>query len=708
MPGVVRALTGLAARFPRPAPEESLTIRGAALLAVLVAVLAVGVQEEFGPQAVLAGGAIIVGFIVSHVRRRSANWWLKAAIVTLILLVARDFFEALLANPFDPRIPLVRLFLWLQVLHSFDLPARKDLKYSLASAVVLIAVGAAYARAAAFGLLLVPFAAAAGTALVAMQAAEGSVPFPRLVGLGGRLSMGVVLAASLVFVLVPHGEGLRVRWMPVSARLWTARLHARVLNPAYPDLARTDPEQTPAVFNPQGYVGFSTYVDLRIRGVLDDTLVLRVRATHPGFWRGLAFDTYTGRGWRMTDRTVEEYASSEPRIVPGLSPDEPWPAGSEQNIQTFYVEANQPNVIFAAYRPFEVFFPTGAIGVDRYAGLRSPLQLEQGMIYSVISRVPSPTAKLLARDRGTAPASIRARYLQLPPLPSRVRHLAAQLTAEARSPYQKAAAIRRYLQQGFTYTLQAPLLPSGADAVDEFLFSSRQGSCEAFASTLAVLSRAAGVPARLVTGYATGSYNVFTGYYEVRNSDAHAWVEIFQPGAGWIEMEASPGFASVNDLPRRPTGQWLAWDAATRVVELAARALRSLPAILAGPVSAIVPVLLSVIVVGALQARARVGRTVRRSRRVTEVCYDLMLSALARRGFVRGPAVTPSEFAMSLPGAMRPAAERLTRVFEAFRYGHRPAEVHEEAASRMALADLRAVLRRSPRMWRDQGQVDPL
>lgn len=92
-------------------------------------------------------------------------------------------------------------------------------------------------------------------------------------------------------------------------------------------------------------------------------------------------------------------------------------------------------------------------------------------------------------------------------------------------------AIRRYLQQGFTYTLQGPLLPSGSAAVEEFLFVNRQGSCEASASALAVLLRAAGIPTRLVVGYATGANNVLTGYYEVRNS-THAWVEIFQAGVG--------------------------------------------------------------------------------------------------------------------------------------------------------------------------------
>src|SRR2546425_5924572 len=159
-----RIVQRVARRFSRPA-EDSLAVRVAVLLAVLIAVAAVGVQEEFKAQAALAAVAIVVAHGVSYLRRRSPNWWMKLAIIALIFGVARDFFVVLVANPYDPRIPLVRLFLWLQVLHSFDLPARKDLKYSLASAVVLMAGVAGSSAARTFRPLLVPVSPAAGVSL---------------------------------------------------------------------------------------------------------------------------------------------------------------------------------------------------------------------------------------------------------------------------------------------------------------------------------------------------------------------------------------------------------------------------------------------------------------------------------------------------------------------------------------------------------------
>ncbi|MGH2400529.1 MAG: DUF3488 domain-containing protein, partial [bacterium] len=374
--------------MPRPLPpEDSRVVRVLTLATVLIAVTAVGVHEEFTAQAMLSAAAIVLGFVTSYLMRRRRTILIKAAITAMIFVVARDFFADLIANPYDPRIPLVRLFLWLQALHSFDLPARKDLKYSLASAVVLIAVAAVYARDSAFGLVLLPFAAGASAALAAMVASgRGTVALRPVLKAGAALALAAMLLGGLLFVAVPRGEGLRVRWFPVSPRLTLmTRLHGRILNPAYPTRAlNEDPAQPAPAFNPEGYIGFSTHVDLRLRGTLADTIVMRVRTTRPAFWRGLAFDEYTGIGWRMTDKSVQEYASDQPRIVPRFGPDEPWPAGSEQVIQTFYIEATQPNVFFAAYRPFEVYVPTGSLGVDGYAGLRSPVGLEVGTIYSVI------------------------------------------------------------------------------------------------------------------------------------------------------------------------------------------------------------------------------------------------------------------------------------------------------------------------------------
>ena len=684
---------------PRPqSPEDSVLVRGLTGLTVLVAVTAVGVQEDFTPQAILAGGAITAGFAVSHLLRRRRRTLLKAAITALILLVARDFFSALLANPYDPRVPLVRLFLWLQVLHSFDLPSRKDLKYSLASAVVLMAVAAVYARDVAFGLLLLPFAVAASATMAMMAgAARGEVRLAPTLRASAVLAAAAILLGGIVFASVPRGQGLRVRWLPVSPRLSLAtRLHARIVNPAYPqDAVSDDPGQAPPLFNPEGYIGFSAHVDLRLRGKLTDGIVMRVRTTRPAFWRGLAFDDYTGVGWRMTDKSVEEYESDQPRIVPRFSADEPWPAGSEQVVQTFYIEAPQPNVFFAAYRPFEVYVPTISLAVDRYAGLRSPVPLEQGTIYSVISRVPSPGPRTLRRTRPDVPQAIRERYLSLPALPARVSDLAAALTTGEPSNYDKAQAVNRHLSQ-YAYTLQAPVPPEGRDAVDHFLFDSRQGSCEAFASAMTVLLRAAGVPARLVTGYTSGTYNIFTGYYEVRNSDAHAWVEVYTPGAGWIEFEPTPGFPAPESVATASTGQWLVRDGLRWTGAALSRAGASAAA-LAAVMFARVPDaqalgwMLTALMLSLVLVRRR---GVRPEDAVTQA-YVRMLAVLRARGLERVSSSTPREFLATVPEPVRPHAQEVTEAFERVRYGGAPPSGDEGMRAREAVGRVRAAVGRS-------------
>jgi transglutaminase-like putative cysteine protease len=696
-------------RSPRAngSPEESVAVRLTVLAAVLVAVGAVGVFEEFTGQALLAGAAIAAGYWVSYRRRHARNFWLKVGVALAILFVARDFLTALLANPYDPRIALVRLFLWLQALHSLDVPRRRDLKYSLISSVVLMAVGAAYARDAAFGLWLIPYTATAAVAVVTMQLdshPQGErVANSRLataVRASAALLLAVVVGAVLLFVAVPRVEGYRTPGVTVSP--WLARqlqFPGRIYNPAYPDAPGQEISDAPPVFNPTGYIGFSTYVDLRLRGILTHDLVMRVRTTRPAFWRGLAFDEYTGAGWRMSDPAVTEFQAVGGRVPLRFTADEPWPAGSETVIQTFYIEAAQPNVIFSAYRASEVYFPSGGIEVDRYAGLRSPVALEEGIIYSVISRAPSPAPAQLRSDDRRVPPHVSERYLQLPRIPDRVVRLAGEITAGLPTAYDKAVAINRFLSRGYTYTLEAPPLPPGADAVDEFLFESRRGACEVFASAMAVLLRAAGVPARLVTGYTTGNHNLLTGFYEVYNSDAHAWVEVYLPRVGWLEFEPTPGFAPPDVFSRDRPGRWLAADAASWLVARArvawsglvtgAHRLGALARRGVDPSSGAVAVLALTLV---LLRRKRASGTDRPA--PAGDVYARMVALLGRRGFTRSSAQTPREYVDALPAPLRPAARTITDSFERWRYAGRFPSATEARSVAEALSMLRRESRR--------------
>ena len=147
------------------------------------------------------------------------------------------------------------------------------------------------------------------------------------------------------------------------------------------------------------------------------------------------------------------------------------------------------------------------------------------------------------------PASLLARYTQLPDVPDRVRRLAEQITRNEFSTYDKVQAIERWMGANTRYSLDIPWLPPGEDAVDRFLFEDRIGFCEQIGSSLVVMLRSQGVPARLAVGYAPGERNPFTGLYEVRAKDAHAWAEVYFPGLGWQGFDPTAQVPLAGEAP---------------------------------------------------------------------------------------------------------------------------------------------------------------
>jgi transglutaminase-like putative cysteine protease len=141
------------------------------------------------------------------------------------------------------------------------------------------------------------------------------------------------------------------------------------------------------------------------------------------------------------------------------------------------------------------------------------------------------------------PRTVAQRNLGLPAdRHPRARELAARLRAESTDDADFVARVlRRFTAEDYLYTLEPP--PLGADPVDEFLFDSRQGFCEHYASAFAVLMRAAGVPARVVAGYQGGELNAYGRYLLVRQSGAHAWNEVWLAGRGWTRVDPTAAVA---------------------------------------------------------------------------------------------------------------------------------------------------------------------
>jgi transglutaminase-like putative cysteine protease len=148
--------------------------------------------------------------------------------------------------------------------------------------------------------------------------------------------------------------------------------------------------------------------------------------------------------------------------------------------------------------------------------------------------------------RGANEADEIRRGLQLPRgFNPKARELAQSWTAAINSDAAIAQkALSYFREQGFVYTLEPPLL--GRDSVDEFLFGSKEGFCEHYASSFVFLLRAAGVPARVVTGYQGGDINPVDGYMIVRQSDAHAWAEVWLKGRGWVRFDPTAAASPVR------------------------------------------------------------------------------------------------------------------------------------------------------------------
>ena len=165
-----------------------------------------------------------------------------------------------------------------------------------------------------------------------------------------------------------------------------------------------------------------------------------------------------------------------------------------------------------------------------------------GETYEITSAISQAKPQELFEAGTDYPAWVLDRYLQLPPdLPDRVGDLATGITGAMTNPYVKTKSIENYLRETYSYNLRVNPPPYGSDGVDHFLFSLQEGYSEYFGSTMVVMLRTVGVPARLAVGYTTGDRVEGREIYAVTDSHSHAWVEVYFPSFGWILFEPTPG-----------------------------------------------------------------------------------------------------------------------------------------------------------------------
>ena len=317
--------------------------------------------------------------------------------------------------------------------------------------------------------------------------------------------------------------------------------------------------------HPNALTGFSEDVSLGAIGKIqkNSAVVMRIRVdSNPALasgihWRGIVLTNFDGTRW-FTPPGEETMVTADPGGEYFLN-HRPFPPGQFQSLEyTVLMEPVSTEAIFLAARPERLrgrFGPEAAgpayaqgrsyLILDRTGSLFNPFHNFAKLRYQAASEIPALAPARLRAAGGEYPSVVRQVYLQLPRIDPRIRKLADQITARSHNAYDQAADIELYLKTHYSYTLDLSG-PKTDDPLANFLFVRRSGNCEYFAAAMAVMLRAEGIPTRYVTGFLGGEYNDVGGDYIVRESDAHAWVEVYFPGYGWITFDPTPGSDDAN------------------------------------------------------------------------------------------------------------------------------------------------------------------
>ena len=394
------------------------------------------------------------------------------------------------------------------------------------------------------------------------------------------------------------------------------------------------------------------------------------------YWRGPVLWNYDGRTWRaglnLTTREMKVEALGAPLRY------------------TVTMESHDRYWLFAIDLPLVV--PQGAY-------LTSDYQLLSGRIVRERLRYDMQSSPQYRIGVDESPGALRLARRLPPEASPRARALVAQWRAQGGGDREIVSrALGLFREQPFIYTLEPPKLD--ADPVDQFLFETRSGFCEHYASAFTFLMRAAGIPARVVTGYLGGEVNPVDGYVVVRQSDAHAWTEVWLPGDGWVRVDPTAAVsplrierglaAAVPEVGRpllaRNSFDWLkqaryAWDAVANTWNQWVlgynpdRQLRFLAQFGLAEVTwqnmVIILIAVSGIIILALSLALLFRNNVQRPDPVQRI-YLSYCDTMAKRGAARKPSEGPRDFAarvsMQFP-EFRETAQKVSAIYVSLRYG---------------------------------------
>jgi transglutaminase-like putative cysteine protease len=454
-------------------------------------------------------------------------------------------------------------------------------------------------------------------------------------------------------------------------------------------------------------------------------------------WRGIILTNFDGKRWftpAHDEIVISPDAGGEYRFAPSALPN-----GDFYPLRyTVMMEPVATDAVFVAPRP-EMLRGRFAneserVGVprshtylllDKTGSLSNPFHNDIKVRYEGLSLLPTIPPAQLRKASTIYPDQIQSLYLQVPQLDPRIKQLAEKIVEKSHNEYDSAANIELYLKTHYAYTLDLTGRKTD-DPLAYFLFERRAGHCEYFAAAMTVMLRDLGIPARYVGGFLPGEFNDLGGDYIVRASDAHAWVEAYFPGYGWITFDPTPpGSGKRKGLLARLGLYWdwfqFAWDEwvinydfvhQTNLVQNAQktskdwgeRALRFyhdkqrdairllmaldrrteaspyfLPSVLVFLIALLIYLRgrpLIGYLIARWRVRARRGGNLTASLAALE--YREMLRLLEKRGWKKAPSQTPLEFASAIPAVELSApVAQLTELYQSARFGDHAAPVDQ-------------------------------
>ncbi|MEN3015552.1 MAG: transglutaminase-like domain-containing protein [bacterium] len=497
-------------------------------------------EIEFITKAFYYSLILILGYIWSWYHRNSPQYFVKFILALSMIIAAVNFFKELAGSIYDPRIPLIELLIVLLLIHSFDLPKKKDILYSIASSMVILMVLSAISISSFLPLFMFIFFFILFVTLFSMDLDDNIRGWIRILS---RISFGLVsfvfILGFILFIILPKPTGgyfLRYVFTPRQ------ELSNYIPTTKY----EQNKQSIENIFSKNHtYRSFKGQMDLTDRGLLPHIVVMKVKAPTVTYIKGIHLAQYDGKKWYNGDQS-EIIISSGSYSYFSL-PSE-FDYYTSKVVNTYYVVLQDlPDILYHIPVPFEAFFPSNYLRIKNQ-NFYTEYPLVKGLTYTISTKIIyfdfEKIKDLSMKDYQIFLERIMFRninykvYLELPDgLSIRIKQLAESISSEYDNFWDKVEGIKYYLEKNYTYDLF--IEEPKEEPVYEFLFVKYRGYCEQFSSALAIMLRSIGIPCRIALGYLPKEKDIFTGYMNVYADDAHAWVEVLTP-LGWVPVDPSP------------------------------------------------------------------------------------------------------------------------------------------------------------------------